>query len=40
MRKNRKLHMFMLLLAELLISVMIAMMWIVGRVNFREFLSA
>lgn len=40
MRKNRKLHMFLLLLAELLISVMIAMMWIGGSVNFREFLSA
>ncbi len=39
MRKNGKLHMFLLFMAGLLISVMIAMMWLGGNVNFQEFLS-
>lgn len=39
MREDGKLHMFLLFLAGVLASVMIAMMWQGGSVNFQEFLS-
>lgn len=39
MKRNRKLHMFLLFLGGVLASVMIAMMWLGGGVNFQEFLS-
>lgn len=40
MKENRKLHMFLLVLAGILISAMLVMMRLGGSVNFRDFMSA